>query len=82
MRWTADDILIAFDSTHAAMAAQQLLKPLAPVVIPTPKAITASCGMTLVVVGEAAAKEARTLIMSAPDIAQKCTMYSGDAVGE
>ena len=39
--------LLAFESTHAAMAANKALAAAAPAVIPTPRAITASCGMTL-----------------------------------
>ena len=41
------DILVAFESTHAAMAAQKALKPLNCVILPTPREITASCGMSL-----------------------------------
>ena len=39
--------LLAFESTHAAMAANKALAAVAPAVIPTPRAITASCGMSL-----------------------------------
>lgn len=39
--------LIVFDSTHAAIAAERLLKALNPAVMPTLRAITASCGMSL-----------------------------------
>lgn len=41
------DILVAFESTHAAMAAQKALKSLTWAVVPTPREITASCGMSL-----------------------------------
>lgn len=39
--------LIVFDSTHAAIAAERLIKALNPAVMPTLRAITASCGMSL-----------------------------------
>ncbi len=39
--------LIVFDSTHAAIAAERPLKALSPAVMPTLRAITASCGMSL-----------------------------------
>lgn len=53
--------LIAFDSTHAAIAAQRLLKALNPAVMPTLRAITASCGMSLRLKLEQA-EEARALL--------------------
>lgn len=39
--------LIAFDSPHAAIRAEEHLKSLPPAVVPTLRAITASCGMSL-----------------------------------
>jgi len=39
--------LVAFDSPHAAIRAEKLLKSLSPAVVPTLRAITASCGMSL-----------------------------------
>lgn len=39
--------LLVFDSTHAAMAAQSTLASIKPRLIPTPRAITADCGMAL-----------------------------------
>lgn len=38
---------LAFESTHAAMAANKALEALDPVMIPTPRALSAGCGMTL-----------------------------------
>ena len=40
-------IVISFESTHAAMAAQKLLEGLRFDVIPTPGQITATCGIAL-----------------------------------
>ena len=60
--------ILAFESTHAAMAAQKLLAHLNPFVIPTPKAITAGCGMSLRM-DAAAADEARLVLAGHPDIA-------------
>lgn len=39
--------LFAFDSPHAAIAAQRLLSNCSAVVMPTLRSITASCGMSL-----------------------------------
>lgn len=39
--------LLAFDSTHCALAAQQALEHLKPRLIPIPRSITAGCGMAL-----------------------------------
>lgn len=40
--------VIAFESTHAAMATERALKPLAKItMLPTPKAISAGCGMSI-----------------------------------
>lgn len=38
---------LAFESTHAAMAANKALEALRPAMIPTPSALSAGCGMTL-----------------------------------
>jgi hypothetical protein len=53
--------LIVFDSTHAAIAAERLLKALNPAVMPTLRAITASCGMSLRLKPEQT-EEAQTLM--------------------
>lgn len=39
--------VIAFDSTHAAMAADDALRDVPRTMIPTPRQITVSCGMAL-----------------------------------
>jgi hypothetical protein len=39
--------VLAFDSTHAAIAAQDRISPVAFRVIPTPREITAGCGISL-----------------------------------
>lgn len=39
--------LFAFDSPHAAIAAQKLLLPCGAAVMPTLRSITASCGMSV-----------------------------------
>lgn len=44
---TEEAFLFTFESTHDAMACQALLENLAPVIMPTPRAIRASCGMSL-----------------------------------
>lgn len=59
--------ILAFDSTHAAMAAQKLLAHLGPFVIPTPKQITASCGISLRMDAQAAA-QAREVLRDHEDI--------------
>ncbi|MDR0839865.1 MAG: DUF3343 domain-containing protein [Christensenellaceae bacterium] len=44
---TQEYLLLAFESTHAAIAAQKALSALGVILIPTLRAITASCGMSL-----------------------------------
>ena len=56
--------LLAFESTHAAISTEKILKAHMPVsVIPTPRSITASCGISLLV--EAELSEIRTLVEAA-----------------
>ena len=45
--------LFAFDSPHAAIAAQRLLSSCGAVVMPTLRSITASCGMSIRLTDEA-----------------------------
>lgn len=59
--------VVAFDSTHAALAAQKLLKGLRFDVIPTPTDITAECGMSLRMDDELL-ESAMNLINEHPDI--------------
>lgn len=40
-------LLFTFDSTHAAMAASRVLKPLGAVMMPTLREISVSCGISL-----------------------------------
>lgn len=56
------------------MAAQKVLADLKPYVIPTPKAITANCGMSLRM-GDAEAEKAREILADYPDIASLCAWY-------
>lgn len=70
--------LLAFESTHAAMAANKALAAAAPAVIPTPRAITASCGMTLRFEAEGAA-EARALAASVPAAHGLAALYADEA---
>lgn len=39
--------VIAFESTHAAMASEKVLAPLGASMMPVPRAISAGCGMAL-----------------------------------
>ncbi|MDO4501767.1 MAG: formate dehydrogenase accessory sulfurtransferase FdhD [Coriobacteriia bacterium] len=66
--------ILAFDSTHAAMAAQKLLAHLQPFVIPTPKEITASCGISLRMSAEAAA-QAKDVLADHADIVQRSSWH-------
>jgi hypothetical protein len=59
--------LFAFDSPHAAIAAQKLLAGLGAVVMPTLRSITASCGMSLRLKDEAIDEAKRIIIASAID---------------
>ena len=44
---TEDYFLFTFDDTHDAIASQALLEDLGPVVMPTLRSISASCGISL-----------------------------------
>ena len=72
--------LLAFESTHAAMAANKALAAVNPAVIPTPRAITASCGMTLRFEAEDAAA-ARALAVAVPEARGLAAIYA-DQAGE
>lgn len=61
-------IVIAFDSTHAALAAQDLLAGLKIQLIPTPRTITADCGMSIRVADDEV-ETARMRLNERPDIA-------------
>ncbi len=67
--------VLVFDSTHAAMAAQSILAALDPFVIPTPRAITASCGISLRM-DEARAIEAKKLVLDHSDICELSKWYA------
>lgn len=72
--------LLAFESTHAAMAANKALAAVKPAMIPTPRAITANCGMTLRFEAPNAAK-ARALAASVTETRGLATLYA-DEMGE
>ncbi|MCE5187759.1 MAG: DUF3343 domain-containing protein [Eubacteriales bacterium] len=59
--------LFAFDSPHAAIAAQKLLAGCGAVVMPTLRSITASCGMSLRLTDEAINEAKGILSASAID---------------
>ena len=58
--------VIAFESTHAAMAADASLRSVSHAMIPTPRQITASCGMALRF--EAADDAAARALADHPDV--------------
>lgn len=66
--------VLVFDSTHAAMAAQTILAGLHPFVIPTPRDITASCGISLRM-GVEAAIQAREILVGHPDVVELSAWY-------
>ena len=72
--------LLAFESTHAAMAANKALAAARPAVIPTPRAITASCGMTLRF--EAADERAAASLAATVDEARGLAALNADEAGE
>lgn len=43
----SETYLLTFDSTHSALAAQKALESYGPHLIPTPRDISAGCGMSL-----------------------------------
>ena len=72
--------LLAFESTHAAMAANKALAAAHPAVIPTPRAITASCGMTLRF--EADDERAAAALAATVDEARGMSALYADEAGE
>ena len=66
--------LLAFDSTHTAIAADRLLKPHGAVIMPTLRSITASCGMSLKLREEAAPAAVEALRSSTLPLAL-CHLY-------
>ncbi|MDO4854047.1 MAG: formate dehydrogenase accessory sulfurtransferase FdhD [Coriobacteriia bacterium] len=66
--------VLVFDSTHAAMAAQNILSSLDPFVIPTPRTITASCGISLRM-DEVRAIKAKKLLLEHSDICELSKWY-------
>lgn len=72
----AEDVcwVLSFDSTHAAMAAQKILRSLNPYVIPTPREITADCGISLRL-GIDEAEEALKLLGDHPEIVELCAWH-------
>lgn len=59
--------LFAFDSPHAAIAAQRLLAEVGGAVMPTLRAITASCGMSIRVGTERVGRAREIMAASAID---------------
>lgn len=59
--------LFVFDSTHAAIAAQRLLNEVGAAMMPTLRAISASCGMSLRVANEQIERAKQLMADSAID---------------
>jgi hypothetical protein len=67
--------LVACDTTYAAMTMQGSLVALKPVVIPTPRDITESCGMALRFDAQDE-QEARTIVSAVPQARGFCALYA------
>ncbi len=67
-------VVIAFESTHAAMAAQKLLAGIRFDVIPTPSDISASCGISLRIADDLI-EEALSCLDERPDIACQASWH-------
>ncbi len=65
-----DYYVFAFESTHAALAAARLLSEIDAAVMPTLRAITAGCGISLRVSGENLARARALLAASSIEAAQ------------
>jgi hypothetical protein len=72
--------LFAFDSPHAAIAAQKLLSGLGAVVMPTLRCITASCGMSLRIT-DACVEEARQIMRGSAIDPALYRLYRVEKVG-
>lgn len=69
--------VFAFESTHAAIAAQAVLSGIAFQVIPTPREISAGCGMSLLF-DAGSDGEALSLARSVPDAQGLSALYRKD----
>ncbi|WP_419059216.1 DUF3343 domain-containing protein [Ellagibacter isourolithinifaciens] len=75
---SAQPFVLAFDSTHAAMAAQAAFKAAGAAIalIPTPREISAGCGMSLKFKAEGAAEAQAFVADTITGDAAKCaTLY-------
>lgn len=73
---SAQPFVLAFDSTHAAMAAQAAFKAAGAsfALIPTPREISAGCGMSLKFKAEGAAEAQAFVADTVTGDAAKCAM--------
>lgn len=69
-----EDFVIAFESTHAAMASEKALSRFGATMLPVPRAISAGCGMALRFKA-AGADEARAIASSAKEACGLATLY-------
>lgn len=67
--------VLAFDSTHAALAADKAFKNTGALLIPTPRAISAGCGMSLKFSAETD-DEALARSTAVPDACGCAALYS------
>jgi hypothetical protein len=67
--------LVACDTTYAAITMQGSLVALNPAVIPTPRDITESCGMSLRFNAEDA-REAHEIVSAVPQARGFCALYT------
>lgn len=71
---TSADFVIAFESTHAAMASEKALARYGAVMMPVPRAISAGCGMALRFKA-ADAEAAKAMASAAEDARGMATLY-------
>jgi hypothetical protein len=70
--------LVACDTTYAAMTMQESLAALKPTVIPTPRDISESCGMSLRF-GAEDEQKAREIVSAIPQAKGFCALYAETA---
>ncbi|MEG2746008.1 MAG: DUF3343 domain-containing protein [Gordonibacter sp.] len=72
--------VVAFESTHAAMAAASVLEARGARMIPTPRAISASCGMSLRFDAPSDGA-ARAFAADVPDVRGLAALYAQEGEG-
>lgn len=73
--------LFTFHSTHSAMEAQKLLKDCRPIIMPTLRSISSTCGISIRI-EEANLLQAKSIICKEPSMSGMVILYRIERVGK